>query len=99
MEYEGGLVLIKGKRREIYSSSLPIAVCIFAGIGAQFIFAPLSPIFGALAFALFYKRLVVTAHLPCPKCHEPFGSKSNFVLGSGTDSWQNCGLGLDYVKP
>ena len=98
MEYEGGLVLIKGKRREIYSLSLPIAVSIFAGIGAQFIFAPLSPVFGALAFALFYKRLVDTAHLPCPKCNEPFGSKSNFVLDPGMDSCQNCGLGLDYAK-
>ncbi len=94
MEYESKLKLIQDKRQEIYRLTMPMVLLLLVGFGVQFVFAPLALIFGVLVFILFYKRLLIAARLPCPKCKEPFGSNSNFILGPGPDWCQNCGLGL-----
>ncbi len=94
MEYESKLKLIQNKRKEIYQLSMPMALLLLVGFGAQLVFAPLALIFGVLIFILFYKHLLIAARLQCPKCNEPFGSNSNFILGPGPDWCQNCGLEL-----
>ena len=73
---------------------MPMALLLLAAFGAQYIFVPLAYILGVLASILFYRRILIVARLQCPKCNEPFGGNSSFILGPGPDWCRNCGLGL-----
>ena len=94
MSYQKELEIIIEARRTDYSLSLPIIVCLTLALISNFVFPFLAPIFGILAFVFFYKRRISIARLPCPRCHEPFGTKSVIVLGVGSSECENCKLSL-----
>lgn len=95
MEYKSELQKIQEIRKRVFRIDGPTILVIVAAVIVQpFIpFAP--PILGVMLFLHFYKKMEYAAHYPCPKCGEPFGTKSKIVLGPGTDRCQHCGLRLD----
>jgi len=98
MSYQTELDLIFEARQKEYSLSLPMVVCLVLGFMSNFIVPLLVPIFGILAFAIFYKRRISIARLPCPRCNEPFGTKSYIILGGSPPECENCHLSLDGDK-
>ncbi len=95
MEYENELALIQKMRKDAYTLSPLMMLCIVVATISQVLFPVLTPVFTIILFAMFYNRINVAAHAPCPRCHEPYGSKSKLVFGVGGNSCQNCGLELD----
>lgn len=81
-------------RKEAYKLDLKIIIALFFGVLLSAINPMLAWIGGILAFSLFYRKIVKSAHFPCPKCCEPFGVKQKWPLGLGGNACQNCGLGL-----
>ncbi len=94
-EYEEKLNLIRKFREDAYKLDTVILLILVLGIISQYLISFLAPLFGVLAFLVFYKRLEKAAHYPCPKCCEPFGTNTKIVLGVGSASCQNCGLNLN----
>jgi len=94
MEYKEGIQNIIYLRKKAYSFSLPIVIILLLAILVNSFLPALSPLLGTMAFLLFYKNILKAAHEPCPKCNEPFGTKSKFVLGVGTEKCQNCSLSI-----
>ena len=94
VDYDKELEVIRYLRSDVYKFDIYLLILIALGVLSQVLIPVIVPIFGSLAFFLFYKKLRAAAHYPCPKCMEPFGSKSWFVWGVGTSSCQNCGLCL-----
>lgn len=99
MDESAQLRKIIEERRAVYRLSLPLILCILAGLILSTYLAFAGPIFGLLVAAIFYSRLVTVARIPCPKCGEAFGTNSRLVLGVGAGSCQNCGLVLDDRLP
>jgi hypothetical protein len=93
-EFETELAFIIEARKAAYKPTLLLLVLIAAGFVVEYYFASIGALFGIAAFVIFYKRLSAAAHLPCPKCSEPFGSATKLPLGVGSESCQNCGLNL-----
>ncbi|HCG5600742.1 hypothetical protein ACEV74_24160 [Vibrio parahaemolyticus] len=81
-------------RKSDYTLSKPIIVSIVLGVIAEFTIPILAPFFGILAFVFFYRRRIAIARMPCPRCKNPFGTKSNIVLGVGTSECETCKLSL-----
>ena len=98
MSLEIELNKIIEKRRAVYKLDIPIVALLLLG-GVSQTYAPFFvPLFGLIAFALFYRKLLEAAHFPCPKCFQSFGAKTKFVFGVGTDQCQNCGLSIHQTK-
>jgi hypothetical protein len=60
----------------------------------SYVFRPLSIVISIALFIVFYNRLRKAAHVPCPKCGEPFGASGSYPLGVGNNYCQNCGVEL-----
>ena len=94
MEFESELQSIIEQRKLLYRLDAPIIICLIIAVAAQYFLPIMSPVFGVLAFALFYRRIYRAAHSPCPRCNAPFGSAAKVILGPGTNECQNCKLAL-----
>jgi len=94
-EYNVELEVIKKLRADVFKLDFPILVMIGLGVSSQFILPFISPVFGVLAFLIFYKKLFKVARYPCPRCSEPFGSSASLVLGIGGNSCQSCSLEIN----
>jgi hypothetical protein len=94
-EYEKELEVIRHLRKDVYKLDVSILIMLGLGVLSQFLIPVITPIFGILAFFIFYKKLQNTAHYPCPRCLESFGSPAKVVLSVGSLSCQSCGLNLD----
>lgn len=81
-------------RKTAFRPTAPILLLILVGAAAQMTVPGSGAFFGGLAFILFYRRLAAVAHAPCPRCREPFGTKSKYPVGVGPAKCQNCGLSL-----
>ena len=93
------LSLIINARKQAYSHTPLLIILMICGGVAEHIMSGMGAPFGIIAFIIFYRRLVSIAHIPCPKCGEPFGtSSSQIVVGPGTDQCQNCGLELSQKR-
>jgi len=92
--YEDELHIIKQLRSGVYKLDVPILLMIALGAISQVVFPFIAPLFGLLAFLIFYRKLLYVARYPCPKCHASFGCSSKIVLGFGGNTCQNCGLNL-----
>ncbi|TQV71094.1 hypothetical protein FLL45_22465 [Aliikangiella marina] len=82
------------KRKAVYRLDMPIVVLILLAGFSQTYVPFMTPILVVTAFIIFYRKLHSAAHSPCPKCLQPFGSKSKYVISVGKDNCQNCGLSL-----
>ena len=98
MEFEQELNHIVELRKGAFRPTITILSLLALGFLLQFLFLPLGLVFGFLAFALFYKSLTQAARMPCPRCGEPFGTKSNIAIAAGGDACQNCGLSITQVQ-
>ncbi len=95
MEYEKELNIIKELRTKTFHVDfLFLALFILIAIGVFFSYDILL-IFSPILWALIYFRVLKTAHYPCPRCEQPFGNKSNFVLSTGGKNCHNCGLSIN----
>ena len=92
MDEDAQLRGIVEARKAAYKLNVPIMVCLVIGFATSVYFPVVAPVFGFVAGAIVYQRLVSIARMPCPGCGAPFGSDSSIVLGVGTNSCQNCGL-------
>lgn len=96
-EYTSKLAAIAKARKSVYKPTPLILVVIVSGLVANHFVSGAGAIFGIAAFIIFYQRLLAVAHIPCPKCGQPFGAASSVPLGVGTNQCQNCGLSL-YIE-
>jgi hypothetical protein len=94
MNYKKGIDQILQARRTEYALSLPIVSCLILALLANMFLSFLTPIFGVLAFVLFYRRRLAIARIPCPRCKEPFGTRSWLLLSSGSNKCTNCQLSI-----
>lgn len=94
MPFESELNIIVEKRKAVYRFDWPIVVLLLLAGISQTYMPFFTPLLALTAFVLFYRKLVEAAHIPCPKCFEPFGTKSKVVFGVGSEQCQNCGLSL-----
>lgn len=94
-EFKVELGKIRALRKDVYKLDTPILCALGLAVLSQFTFPIIAPLFGFVAFFIFYKKMANAAHYPCPKCQAGFGSSSNVVHGVGGDSCQNCGLNLN----
>ena len=84
-------------RKSAYRLNLPIIILLAIGIIMQINIPGSNAIFGLLIFVVFYRRIIMIAHYPCPQCKKPFGTSAAFPLGIGSDFCENCNLSLkDY---
>lgn len=81
-------------RHAAFALDIPIIVVLIAGVLSAGVSKVLPPLFGVIAFALFYRKLLKAAHAPCPRCKNPFGTNARWPLGVGTEQCQHCGLAL-----
>ena len=81
-------------RKDIYRLDFPIFASLIGGVVSNEFFPLLAPIFGVLAFILFYKKMYRAAKQPCPHCNKPFGTQSKYVLGAGKTSCSNCEISM-----
>ena len=79
-------------RKSVFVLDMSILMVLALGVASQFLVPLITPVFGIIAFFIFYKKLIKAAHVPCPKCEEPFGTSSKWPLGIGGNKCQNCGL-------
>jgi energy-coupling factor transporter transmembrane protein EcfT len=93
-KYTSKLSAIVKARKTIYKLSPLLLVLLGGGLVSNHFVPGAGAFFGVAAFFVFYKRLVVVAHMPCPKCGQPFGTASPIPLGVGTNHCENCGLSL-----
>ena len=94
MEYERELTVLRELRAKTFHVDfLFLALFILIAIGVLSSYDFLL-IFSPVLWALLYFRVLKTAHYPCPRCEQPFGNKSNFVLSIGGKNCQNCGLSI-----
>jgi len=91
---EEGLRKIREARKETFKPDGKMFLLLVAAIGFGAIYAPIGIGIGIFLFYSLLQRIKNTAHLACPKCGEPFGSKSSFPMSVGGDVCQNCGLHL-----
>ena len=94
-DYKDEIKQILTERHTEYSLSPSIITSLILGLLASYFLPLLAYVFGLIAFALFYRRRIRIAHIPCPRCKEPLGSQSWIVLSSGTNKCPNCQLGID----
>jgi len=94
MSYEHQLKEIVAIRQEAYALDMNIIASVVLGLICSSIVPLLAPLFGFIAFVMFYRKLIKAAHVPCPSCGEPFGTSSKWPLGVGLEHCQNCNLGL-----
>ena len=94
MSFKNELNEILEARKSDHTLSMPILLSIVLGVVAEFTIPILAPVFGVLAFALFYKRRIAIARMPCPRCKNPFGTKSNIILAVGTFECETCKLSI-----
>jgi hypothetical protein len=78
-EHEKELEIIRRLIKNVYKLDMPILITLGLGVLSQFFIPVITPIFGVLAFFIFYKKLQNAAHYPCPRCLEPFGSSTKIV--------------------
>ncbi len=94
MPFETELQKIIEKRKAVYRLDWPIVtLLLLAGISQTYL-PFFTPLMAFTAFVLFYRKLSEAAHMPCPQCLRPFGTKSKYVLSVGSDQCQNCKLNL-----
>ena len=94
-EYKSKLTLIKEARKSAYRLTPLFFILIGGGLVAEYFLPNAGAIFGIAAFIVVYQRWTAVAHLPCPRCGEPFGTASKFPLGLGVDHCQSCKLPLN----
>ena len=82
-------------RKVAYKPTPLLLLVIAIGFITEYFLPNVGALFGILAFVIFYRRLAATAHIPCPKCGEPFGAATKLPLGVGSEQCQNCGLSLN----
>ena len=99
MEYQAELNFIDQQRKGVYRVTMPIGLTLLAAVLGRIVFPPVAPLFGIVAFGLFYYKMYSVAKIACPKCRQPFGVKSNLVFGVGTNHCQSCGLRLNPGRP
>ncbi|OUR89317.1 hypothetical protein A9Q81_21900 [Gammaproteobacteria bacterium 42_54_T18] len=92
------LSAIKRLRKDAYRLDSKIIIMLAAGVVLSGISPGLAWIGGVPAFFLFYRKVVKSAHAPCPRCKEPFGVAQKWPLGVGGDECQNCGLELKLAE-
>ena len=54
MEYQAKLNFIDQQRKGVYRITKPIGLTLLAALLGKFIFPPVAPLFGMVAFGLFY---------------------------------------------
>jgi hypothetical protein len=99
MSFKNELNEILEARKSDSTLSMPILLSIVLGVVAEFTIPILAPVFGILAFVFFYKRRIAIARLPCPRCKNPFGTKSHIVLTVGNSECETCKLSIHAEKP
>jgi hypothetical protein len=85
---------IREARKETFKPDGKMLLLLVAAIGLGAMYVPLGAGIGVIMMYFLFQKIKNTAHIPCPKCGEPFGSKSSFPLGVGGSVCQNCGLHL-----
>ena len=91
---EEGLQRIRDARKQTFSLDRKTLLLLVACVGFGLFFKPIGIGIGIFLMYQLLQKIKDTAHIPCPKCGEPFGSKSTFPLGVGGAVCQNCGLHL-----
>ena len=94
-EFKSELKEIIEARKAVYRPSFLLLAVIIAGVIVEYFLPSIGAIFGVIAFVIFYKRFSAAARLPCPRCHQPFGTATKVPLGLGGEQCQNCGLNLN----
>ncbi len=92
MKYKKEIDSLKEKRTKAFHLDFLLTVFLLAGTVGQIFLPVISPFFGFIVFAIFYRRLLKIVHTPCPRCKEPFGTKSNFILSIGPNKCSSCEL-------
>jgi len=92
MHDQKAIEYLKTARSKVYKPDLPIIISLLLAFIGQLYIPQIVCFFGLVAFILFYKKLLKAVQTPCPRCEEPFGTDSNFVLGIGPNKCQHCGL-------
>ena len=86
---------IKGARHHVYIPDGRFGLLLAATIITGIISTTAGVVFAVLVAMELLARIRRAAHLLCPRCGEPFGSKRRFPIGLGKNTCQNCGLGLE----
>ena len=94
--YIEGLSRIRQARRILCRNGWYVFVACF-GIGVlALVFPPIGVLM--IAIAVFqYWSIVRTARIKCPRCGNPFGTKSFIVLGHGANECESCGLSMSLL--
>lgn len=93
-DYTSKLDEIIKARGGVYKPTPLLMAFIAVGLVANYFVVGAGVFFGVAAFVVFYQRLIAVAHMPCPKCGQPFGRSSSIPIGVGSNHCQNCGLSL-----
>ena len=95
MDYEKEIELLKRKRAEVFDLDYRLVVFLVGFIVTTILQPMLSMIFGYLASFLNSRKVRKVVEIPCPRCKEPFGKMSRFMVSIGPNVCQNCNLKLD----
>jgi len=91
---EEQLIKIRQARRDVFFPKGKTLYLLISCFVFGLIYKPIGIVLGIIFMYSLFERIKYTAHLPCPKCGEPFGTKNSFPLGVGGMVCQNCGLSL-----